>query len=600
LAGLDGTGNGLVNLTGPASSIFESASSIFAEGSETFDNATINIGAASGTAVIDNVSVIDGDYNDASVPGAVLTLGTNLIVNHAGLNAALSGEGLFTFVGSTFSEVGFGGSGIINAGTINAGFNGGSFTIDPTSFTNQGTIHSSNGDTVMISSPNVTNTGKLWADGGNVVVGSPLGGAGTEEITGAGVMEFAGAVASGQTVTFDANSTGTLKLDNSPGFAGTVSGLALGNYIDLTDVQFASLQAPTYTPNADNTGGTLTVTDGQHTANIALLGQYMAGSFATSADGHGGTLITEHPAAGVDTASRVTAPPLRRATHASPCGRSAASGRGMPRRSGIISFREAECEIGQRGRRERLFGPTLHNGRPAVTGRAGMDPGDAPVRIDYPEFANAMAGIQARLDFAVIAHARNGDLDQQQDVLRTGLRKCIRGNVVDRLRDNGEVRLHENVVGELNCCRGSRECAIGCCRHEPNVQCVFNAIVRHPIVRHHNDIALDQLKAFIPAEDARLHHPADIAHGECATRQTVSRATDRNAHAADSIANRRVAAELRNCPHIIAHPDRCGAPLAPATRNDGGGRVLKWASLDQLCQERPGRPGRVSSRSALS
>ncbi|MFZ2135440.1 MAG: hypothetical protein WAV78_00655 [Xanthobacteraceae bacterium] len=295
MAGLDGTGNGLVNLTGPASSIFESASSIFAEGSETFDNATINIGAASGTAVIDNVSVIDGDYNDASVPGAVLTLGTNLIVNHAGLNAALSGEGLFTFVGSTFSEVGFGGSGIINAGTINAGFNGGSFTIDPTSFTNQGTIHSSNGDTVMISSPNVTNTGKLWADGGNVVVGSPLGGAGTEEITGAGVMEFAGAVASGQTVTFDANSTGTLKLDNSPGFAGTVSGLALGNYIDLTDVQFASLQAPTYTPNADNTGGTLTVTDGQHTANIALLGQYMAGSFATSADGHGGTLITDPP-----------------------------------------------------------------------------------------------------------------------------------------------------------------------------------------------------------------------------------------------------------------------------------------------------------------
>jgi len=29
------------------------------------------------------------------------------------------------------------------------------------------------------------------------------------------------------------------------------------------------------------------------TASIALLGNYMAASFATAADGHGGTLITE-------------------------------------------------------------------------------------------------------------------------------------------------------------------------------------------------------------------------------------------------------------------------------------------------------------------
>jgi hypothetical protein len=38
-------------------------------------------------------------------------------------------------------------------------------------------------------------------------------------------------------------------------------------------------------------GGTLTVTDGRHAAAIALLGNYMAGSFVTAADGHGGTLL---------------------------------------------------------------------------------------------------------------------------------------------------------------------------------------------------------------------------------------------------------------------------------------------------------------------
>jgi hypothetical protein len=41
------------------------------------------------------------------------------------------------------------------------------------------------------------------------------------------------------------------------------------------------------------TGGTLTVIDGRHAAAIALLGNYIAGSFVTTVEGHGGTLITE-------------------------------------------------------------------------------------------------------------------------------------------------------------------------------------------------------------------------------------------------------------------------------------------------------------------
>jgi hypothetical protein len=37
----------------------------------------------------------------------------------------------------------------------------------------------------------------------------------------------------------------------------------------------------------------LTVSDGTHTASLALLGQYAAaGDFATAADEHGGTLLT--------------------------------------------------------------------------------------------------------------------------------------------------------------------------------------------------------------------------------------------------------------------------------------------------------------------
>jgi hypothetical protein len=60
--------------------------------------------------------------------------------------------------------------------------------------------------------------------------------------------------------------------------------------IDLRDIAFEAQTTLAYSENAAATGGTLTVSDGRHTATIALLGNYMAGSFVTTADGHGGLL----------------------------------------------------------------------------------------------------------------------------------------------------------------------------------------------------------------------------------------------------------------------------------------------------------------------
>ena len=40
-------------------------------------------------------------------------------------------------------------------------------------------------------------------------------------------------------------------------------------------------------------GGTLTVTDGTHTAHIALRGNFTASTFTTSSDGHGGTIVVD-------------------------------------------------------------------------------------------------------------------------------------------------------------------------------------------------------------------------------------------------------------------------------------------------------------------
>ena len=45
-------------------------------------------------------------------------------------------------------------------------------------------------------------------------------------------------------------------------------------------------------------GGTLHVTDGTHSGNIALLGNYMASVFVARSDGHGGTSVVDPPALG--------------------------------------------------------------------------------------------------------------------------------------------------------------------------------------------------------------------------------------------------------------------------------------------------------------
>jgi hypothetical protein len=63
--------------------------------------------------------------------------------------------------------------------------------------------------------------------------------------------------------------------------------------IDFADIDPTKVQIPSYTGTA--TGGTLTVTDGSHSANIALLGNYLASSFVASSDGHGGTNVIDPP-----------------------------------------------------------------------------------------------------------------------------------------------------------------------------------------------------------------------------------------------------------------------------------------------------------------
>jgi hypothetical protein len=96
--------------------------------------------------------------------------------------------------------------------------------------------------------------------------------------------------ASVQPVTF-IGTTGTLKLDDSLAYTGLVTGLAGSDAIDLADVSYGIRTRVSFVGNAS--GGTLTITDGVNTANIALQGDYLSSSWDLVADGNGGTTLVD-------------------------------------------------------------------------------------------------------------------------------------------------------------------------------------------------------------------------------------------------------------------------------------------------------------------
>jgi autotransporter passenger strand-loop-strand repeat protein/uncharacterized repeat protein (TIGR03803 family) len=85
-----------------------------------------------------------------------------------------------------------------------------------------------------------------------------------------------------------------LGLDRSSALTGTISGWQANDYIDLGEIQFSDgITSLAYLQNEGNGGGSLSVSDGTHTATLHLLGQYGAADFGLSSDGHGGTLISD-------------------------------------------------------------------------------------------------------------------------------------------------------------------------------------------------------------------------------------------------------------------------------------------------------------------
>ena len=121
-------------------------------------------------------------------------------------------------------------------------------------------------------------SGKLIVlDGGILDVTGSITGTGSVAIATGGTLELAGSAAQG--VTFE-GAGGMLKLDNPSSFTGQISGLVIGDIIDLTN---------TTVKNAAINGSTLTVTKSNNqTLTYQIAGSLSGKAFAIQSDNAGG------------------------------------------------------------------------------------------------------------------------------------------------------------------------------------------------------------------------------------------------------------------------------------------------------------------------
>jgi fibronectin-binding autotransporter adhesin len=189
------------------------------------------------------------------------------------------------------------GATVTDAGDIYGG-KGGVLTIDG-DVTNTGRMSALGGGDVTING-GVTSGGLLLAFGGNLTITGTVSGTGTVAVCGAGILDIGGALT--ENASFAAKSTGELILGDSQAFSGTVKGLSTTgtNSLDLRDIAFAAgtttaIFAPTV--GSPTTGGVLTVTDGTHTAQIGIVGNYTGTTFTVASDSLGGTIVTDHKSA---------------------------------------------------------------------------------------------------------------------------------------------------------------------------------------------------------------------------------------------------------------------------------------------------------------
>ena len=247
------------------------------------------------------VLVEDGGYaNYDDISGTLVVshgafLGSGDTIESGGVDVVMGNAANVVLTSGAVQIVGSGGIAggtIVESGAVESAVSGGQA---------YGEIISSGG--IVIASGSGTLAGNMVVDGGYELVES--GAILTENVTiSAGTFELgSGGLVSGNGVVEANFAGGVMVLDTPANFTNAVvAGFGTGDQIDFGNIGFTAGTTSTkgkkggkevtFTEAASNMSGTLTVTDGVNTANITLLGQYMAANFTATSDGHGGTIIT--------------------------------------------------------------------------------------------------------------------------------------------------------------------------------------------------------------------------------------------------------------------------------------------------------------------
>jgi hypothetical protein len=255
-------------------------------------------GAGSATSLIfdKNSSLTGGGALALSASSSNIVEGTKSTVVLTNVNDTIEGSGK---LGDNRLTLVNQAGGVIDAdGAVALTINTGAAVI-----TNAGLIEATNkGRGVIVSA--IANTGTIEANGGTLTLHAAVTGAGVVAIA-SGSLDIANANAA-ENVAFTGKS-GELALVHSQSFTGQVSGFSLGGKtsLDLRDISYVGPGEATFSGNAN--GGVLTVTDGTHTANINLAGDYLNSTFVASDDGHGGVKIVDPTAPPISTHAMVTA-----------------------------------------------------------------------------------------------------------------------------------------------------------------------------------------------------------------------------------------------------------------------------------------------------
>jgi hypothetical protein len=199
---------------------------------------------------------------------------------------------------------------LINQGTIVATGTH-ALTIDTGSnvVINSGILEATGAGGLIVNS-DISNSGLIWADGGNITIEGAVTGPGGALISG-GSLEFFSA--SSINVTFAEGSFGTLVLDNPTAYTGQIFGFSGSSpqdsdLIDLKGIAFDAGTSWTYYDNVgSDTGGMLTIygTGNGTAVEVDSItfgdGDYTTANFILTSDASGGILIADPATSGSGT-----------------------------------------------------------------------------------------------------------------------------------------------------------------------------------------------------------------------------------------------------------------------------------------------------------